>query len=65
MAHTEKIKTIEQGYAAVGEKIAAEQERRRIVGLVLAEYAHYKLAGKLEIAAALDSLATQIENLAR
>lgn len=42
---------------------AQHAERRLIIGLILAEYAKHKLAGRLEVADALDSLATQIEHL--
>lgn len=38
------------------------QERRRIIGIVLREYALAKQAGAMEIADALDRLATQIEH---
>lgn len=41
---------------------AVERERRRIVGLVLATYARYRLAGEREIADVLDRLATEIEH---
>ena len=42
--------------------LAVEKERRRIVGMVLSEYAIYRLAGEERIARALDALATKIEN---
>lgn len=37
-------------------------ERRRIIGLVLAEYARYRKAGHQDVAEALDVLATKIEH---
>jgi hypothetical protein len=40
---------------------AIDQERRRCVGIVLAHYGTYKLAGRRDIAAALDLLATEID----
>ena len=41
---------------------AIQSERRRIIGLVLAEYAIYQLSGEERIAKALDALATKIEH---
>ncbi len=41
---------------------AATAERRRIVGIVLAEYGRQKLAGNLAVAEVLDALATEIEH---
>jgi len=42
-------------------KLAVENERRRIVGMVLTAYALAKLSGEHAIADALDRLATDIE----
>lgn len=41
---------------------AARTERRRIIGMVLAEYGVYKLSGEERIAHALDALALKIEH---
>ena len=41
---------------------ALEQERRRCVGIVLAEYATWKLSGEERIARILDALATKLEH---
>lgn len=42
--------------------VAVAEERRRIVGIVLKRYAEAKLAGAMDIADALDKLATEIEH---
>ncbi len=44
------------------EKSAVDRERRRCVGVVLAEYATWKLSGEERIAAVLDALATKLEH---
>ncbi len=41
---------------------AAYAERRRIIGIILAEYGVYKLSGDESIARALDRLALVIEH---
>ncbi len=43
-------------------KLAVEEERRRLLGIVLAEYAVWKLSGEERIAAVLDALATKLEH---
>lgn len=43
-------------------EVGADRERRRILGVILAEYAVWKLAGELRIANALDALVTTIEH---
>lgn len=40
----------------------ARAERRRIIGIILAEYGLYKLSGEDRIARALDALALKIEH---
>ena len=45
---------------AIAQSVA--KERKRIIGIVLAEYGVRKLAGELTIAKALDALATKIEH---
>ena len=40
---------------------AVALERRRCIGVVLAEFGIYRLAGEERIAAALDALATKLE----
>lgn len=47
------------------EKTVALKERRRIVGLILAEVGLKRLAGNHALAAALDAIATKIEQGAR
>jgi hypothetical protein len=42
-------------------RLALEAQKRRIIGLVLAEYGEARKAGAMEIADALDRLATKIE----
>jgi len=41
---------------------AVLEERKRIIGLILAEYGRRASAGELAIAKALDALATKIEH---
>lgn len=41
---------------------AAELERQRCVGLILAEVGRQILAGRRDIAAALDAVATRVEH---
>ena len=43
-------------------KLAVEEERRRIIGIVLAEYGVWKLSGEERIARILDALATKLEH---
>jgi hypothetical protein len=42
--------------------LGAERERRRILGIILKEYALHRLAGDERIAGVLDALATAIEH---
>ncbi len=42
--------------------VTRSEQRRKVVSLILAEYAIYKLAGEESIAKALDALATKIEH---
>lgn len=42
--------------------MAIDQERRRCVGIVLGEYATWKLSGEERIARVLDALATKLEH---
>lgn len=44
------------------ERTAILSERRRIVGLLLAAYAHYNNAGHREIANVIDKLANYVEH---
>jgi len=41
---------------------AVERERRRCVGIVLADYGVWRLSGEERIAAILDGLATKLEH---